>query len=164
MVDDPTFRSWMLAGTPYAGVAMDATHDGALQKRMRGHPGMTNPYWFNYWCGKDRACTCRLGTAIETDILLVFADDADQSFGVHIEIKRPGDTLGDGQAATYPRRAACWAAAQSRPKRIPEHSGYVTILAGGRNLEGAADIGYFDRVVFHDEIAKHLNEYPERQA
>jgi hypothetical protein len=121
---------------------------------------MTNPYWFNYWCGKDKLCRCKIGTAIETDILLVFST-AEVSLALHVEVKRPGETLGDGQAATYPRRASCWATDATRPKRIVPHTEFLTVLACGVNLASDPDLAHFDRVIFHDEISQRISPYPE---
>ena len=106
LIANPGFREWMLLGTRHEGLARELQHDAHEQQTLRGRPSMTNPYWFNYWCGKDRKCECRLGTAVETDILLIFRHTAHRGLAIHVEVKRPGDTLGDGQAETYPRRAA----------------------------------------------------------
>jgi len=159
---DRGFREWKLEGTPYADLAAVAHHDADLQRRLRARPKMTNPYWFNYWCGKDRFCACRVGTAVETDILMIFEVPAAQKFAVHVEVKRPNERLGLGQAETYPRRAACWANQTTRPKRIPEHSGFVTVLACGRNLADDPQLTHFNRVAFHDEIAERISGYPEQ--
>lgn len=160
LIADHDFREWLLSGTRYERLARTARHDSALQQRQRGNT-MTNPYWFNYWCGKDRNCACRVGTAVETDILLVFDCEDKTALALHVEIKRPGDTLRSGQAVTYPRRAACWANEATRPRRIPPHSEFLTILACGSNLRGNPDLIHFDKVIFHDEIATHLNPYPD---
>ena len=80
---------------------------------------------------------------------------------MHVEVKRPGEKLGDGQAATYPRRAACWAVEATRPKRIPSHTEFLTILACGENLLGNAELDHFDKVIFHREIARRIAPYPE---
>lgn len=161
LIANDAFREWAFVGTRHERLAFGARHDGAGQRARRGLPNMKNPYWFNYWCGKDRLCECRIGTAVETDILLVFSCLGDTDLAVHVEVKRPGDTLGDGQAATYPRRAACWANDISRPKRIPPHREYLTVLACGSNLEGNPELAHFDKVIFHDDIAEWLRPYPE---
>jgi hypothetical protein len=161
LIEDPSFRAWLLAGTHYGQLAAEARHDADLQRRTRARPAMTNPYWFNYWCGKDRDCDCRIGTAIETDILLIFEAADGERFAVHVEVKRPNEQLGVGQAITYPRRAACWANSATRPSRVPDHSGFVTVLACGSNLAGNPEIGHFDKTVFHDAIAEHLHGYPK---
>lgn len=161
LAGDRDFRKWLLEGTSFADVAAEARHDADLQRRLRVRPTMINPYWFNYWCGKDRSCACRVGTAIETDILMIFEASDARKFAVHVEVKRPNERLGLGQAEPYPRRAACWADQQTRPKRIPAHSDFVTVLACGRNLADDPQIRHFGRVAFHHEIAERLAVYPE---
>lgn len=160
LTGNPAFLQWMLAGTRHEQLAQSATHDADAQRLRRGQPTMRNPYWFNYWCGKDQLCTCRIGTAIETDILLIFECNG-TGLAIHVEVKRPGEKLGDGQAATYPRRAACWADEASRPKRIPAHTAFLTLLACGDNLVGSEEVAHFDKVVLHKEIANWISPYPE---
>lgn len=161
LIESAEFRQWALAGTCYQDRAASWRHDGEMQRAQRGRPSMTNPYWFNYWCGKDTRCSCRIGTAVETDILLIFEDDPVGRVALHVEVKRPGDSLGDGQAATYPRRAACWAMEATRPRGVVAHSEFATILACGENLADAPDVVAFDRVLFHSDIGKRLSPYPE---
>lgn len=160
LANDPDFLAWVVTGTRHEALAKVARHDSATQKARRGQPKMKNPYWFNYWCGKDRACTCRIGTAVETDILLVFACQ-EVNLAVHVEVKRPGEKLGVGQAATYPRRAACWATDTTRPKRIPPHTEFLTVLACGDNLVGNIELDYFDKVILHSDIAQRIKPYPD---
>jgi hypothetical protein len=160
LANRPDFLAWVLTGTRHEALAEVARHDAPKQQTLRGQPKMKNPYWFNYWCGKDGACTCRLGTAIETDILLIF-ECQEVSLAVHVEVKRPGEKLGVGQAATYPRRAACWATGASRPKRIPPHTEFLTVLVCGENLIGDAEVVHFDKVILHNDIAQRIAPYPE---
>jgi hypothetical protein len=42
---------------------------------------MKNPYWFNYWCPKDSKCVCKVGTSLETDILLILECANDRRLG-----------------------------------------------------------------------------------
>lgn len=156
------FRQWLLTGTTQQNNALEARSLGDLQRSLRS-PSMKNPWWFNYWCGKDSKCTCRIGTGIETDILLIFETTTDRRFGLHIEIKRPGDQLGHGQAESYPRRAGCWANSDTRPKTVPPHQDFLTILICGRELASDLRLQYFDKVVFHDEVAKKIQSYPEAE-
>ena len=122
---------------------------------------MTNPYWFNYWCGKDSRCVCRIGTGIETDILLIFESANDRSVALHVEIKRPGEQLGDGQAESYSRRAACWANPGTRPRTVMPHQEFLTMLVCGRELTADKRLRFFDKVVFHDDVEKKVPAYPE---
>jgi hypothetical protein len=102
LINSGFFRRWFLAETRYAYDYSLAGPIAKSQSSLRS-PKMKNPYWFNYWCGKhsDR-CSCRIGKAIETDILLVLERDDSRRLALHIEIKRPGEGLRVGQAESYP--------------------------------------------------------------
>jgi hypothetical protein len=155
-----TLGQWVFNGTRHEYLAATAFHNANAQRARRAQPSMKNPYWFNYWCGKDKNCTCRVGTGIETDILLVF-ECGYANLAVHIEVKRPGEKLSEGQAAAYPRRAACWASDAARPRRILPHTEFLTVLACGHSLAGSAELAHFDRVILHHEIAERITPYPE---
>jgi hypothetical protein len=155
LINNEIFRKWFLAGTRYAYDYSFARPIGKTQSSLRS-PKMKNPYWFNYWCGKDSGCPCRIGTGIETDILLVLERDNGRRLALHIEIKRPGKGLEDGQAESYPRRAECWLNPNTRPRTVPPHQDFLTIIVCGRDLGSDSRLGFFDKVVFHDEVANQL--------
>lgn len=154
------FCCWLLQGTKYENATTGAKFLGELQRSLRS-PTMKNPWWFNYWCGKDSKCACRIGTGIETDVLLICEYAADRRLALHLEIKRPGDHLGHGQAESYARRAACWANAATRPRTVPPHQDFLTIPICGRDLAGDPRLQLFDKFVFHDMIAEKIAPYPE---
>lgn len=156
LIADPAFRAWF-AMDP---VLSNATHDPALQSKLRS-AGMKNPYWFNYWCGKDANCACRIGSGIETDILLVFKRRDSGCTALHVEVKRAGDRLGNGQAESYPRRAACWKDPSTRPRTVPTHDRTRLILVHGFTLPPVTARQSFDALWNHDEIAQHVPGYPE---
>ena len=156
----PDFRCWLLSGTKHGGDALEASPIGNVQAQLRS-PRMTNPYWFNYWCPKDGRCVCRIGTGIETDILVIFDCANGRRLGVHVEVKRPGDTLGYGQAESYPRRAACWVNPSTRPRTVAPHQDFMTLLVCGRELSADLRLRYFDKVVFHDDVANQIPIYPD---
>ena len=152
------FRAWLSGRDDLA----EATHDPLLQSRLRS-PGMKNPYWFNYWCGtcdKLNPYGCKIGTGIESDILLVFAK-AERRTALHIEVKSLGDSLRDGQALSYPRRAACWSDASRRPKTVPAYEDWRTILVHGDSALTPEEEQSFQRVVTHEEVASWLTDYPQ---
>ena len=160
ILQDREFRQWLLSGTRHGTTWLDAQPVGAIQGTLRS-PGIKNPYWFNYWCGKDSRCSCRIGTGIETDIFLILEGIDQRRLGLHLEIKRPGDTLGDGQAASYPRRAACWTNPATKPRTVIPHQEFLTMLVCDRELETNPDTRFFDKVVFHDEVVERIRPYPE---
>jgi hypothetical protein len=153
---DGSFRDWVLQETDHVG----ARPIGPVQGSLRS-PSMKNPYWFNYWCGKDSRCACRIGTGIETDILMIMDSRDDRRLGLHIEVKRPGEHLGDGQAESYPRRAACWANSLTRPRTVAPHHEFLTMLVCDRKLASDERLRFFDKVLFHDQIAQRITPYPE---
>lgn len=158
ILESGDFRKWLLAGTKHE--ASEARPVGEIQGSLRNQP-LKNPYWFNYWCGKDAKCDCRIGTGIETDILLILDCADSRRLGLHIEIKRPGEHLGNGQAESYPRRAACWANPDTKPKTVLPHQDFLTMLICGRDLASDERLRYFDKVIFHDDVAQRIEIYPE---
>lgn len=160
ILESGDFRKWLLAGTKHEKLALEARPVGDAQGSLRSQT-MKNPYWFNYWCGKDARCECRIGTGIETDILLILDCANGRRLGLHIEIKRPGEHLGDGQAESYPRRAACWANSDTRPRTVLRHDDFLTMLVCGRDLASDERLKYFDKVIFHDDVAERIEVYPE---
>ena len=160
ILESGDFRQWFLAGTKYEDGALEAQPVGEIQARLRS-PTIKNPYWFNYWCSKDSKCACRIGTGIETDILLILNYANERRLGLHIEVKRPDEALGNGQAESYPRRAACWANPDTRPKTVPPYQDFLTILICGRELASDERLRFFDKVVFHDDVAQKIQVYPE---
>jgi hypothetical protein len=160
ILESSDFREWLLMGTNQENCARKARPIGVIQRTLRS-PIMKHPYWFNYWCGKDSECTCRVGTGIETDILLILECTNARRLGLHIEVKRPGEQLGNGQAESYPRRAACWANPSTRPKTVPPYQDFLTMLICGRELASDERVQFFDKVVFHDDVARRIQIYPE---
>lgn len=158
---DSAFRQWLLAGTRHGDGILDARPVGDDVQRSLRSPTLKGPYWFNYWCGKDSNCLCRVGTGIETDILFILDCPNSRRLGLHIEIKPPGEPLGNGQAESYPRRAACWADPSTRPRTVPPHQDFLTVLICGRELASDKRIHSFDKVVFHDDVARMIKLYPE---
>lgn len=159
--ESSAFRQWFLAGTRHGNSILEAypVAEG-IQRSLRSRT-LKNPYWFNYWCGKDSKCACRVGTGIETDILFILDCGDGGRLGLHIEIKPPNEQLGNGQAESYPRRAQCWANANTRPRTVSAHQDFLTILICGRELGSDQRIQFFDKVVFHDDVAQRINVYPE---
>lgn len=156
ILDNASFREWMLEGTDHSGAHPIGVEQAALRS-----PSMKNPYWFNYWCGKDSRCSCRIGSGIETDILIVMQKPGERRVGLHIEVKRPGEKLGSGQAESYPRRAACWADPATRPRTVAHHNEFMTMLLCGRELGTDERLRHFDKIVYDDQIAERINPYPE---
>lgn len=160
MILRPDFRKWILSGTKHEHEFSEALPIDEFEAKRLRSPTIKNPYWFNYWCPKDKRCECRIGSGIETDILIILENSNERRLGIHVEVKRPGDKLGNGQAASYSRRAACWAVPSTRPRTVPVYQEFLTTLVCGAELAGATLQG-FDKVLFHHDVAKRVEVYPE---
>src|SRR3954451_17680717 len=93
LIEDSGFRGWFLSGTKFEVGAVDACPLVEAQSKLRSR-SMKNPFWFNYWCGKDAKCTCRIGSGIETDMLIILSFPDERTVALHVEMKRPGDNSG----------------------------------------------------------------------
>ena len=89
ILESGVFRDWFLAGTKHEASLVNARTVGAIQGGLRSKT-MRNPWWFNYWCGKDSRCSCRIGSGIETDILLILDCINGRRLALHIETKGQG--------------------------------------------------------------------------
>ncbi|HWA89197.1 MAG TPA: hypothetical protein VG889_04135 [Rhizomicrobium sp.] len=162
ILGDADFRGWLLRSTRHGGPTYQPV-DAQLARGLRSAT-MRNPYWFNYWCGKDKRCVCREApdkAGIETDILIFLDAESVPRLALHIEIKRPGEEFLEGQAESYPRRAACWANSCTRPGTVVQHGNSLTVLVCGRELARDPRSRHFDKVVFHEEVAARIPVYPE---
>lgn len=159
MLVQPEFLGWFLSGTKVQADALTSKPLGQTQACLRS-AGLKNPYWFNYWCPKDGRCACRVESGIETDILIVYACTNNRRLAVHVEVKRPHDSFRPGQAESYPRRAACWVNAVTRPRTVPAHHDFVTLLVCDRELKADPRSNNFDKVICHDELRDRIELYP----
>jgi hypothetical protein len=65
-------RDWLISGTPAETSFSGATVLVDEQRVVRWKSKPTKqPFWANYWCGRDTNCTCRLqgSKAIESDAI-----------------------------------------------------------------------------------------------
>jgi len=161
ILNDVSFREWFLAGTKLADMAVTARALPESQAALRSTARARKWFWFNYFCPKDSRCSCKIGTGIETDILIILEVPNGLRFAVHVEVKPSDENLGPGQAESYPRRALCWAASATRPRTVLAHDGFVTILACGDNLKYDERLSHFDKVVLHRDIEQRISPYPD---
>ena len=109
----PDVRNWLIKGIP-----AEADYAGAQalvdeQRAVRWHKQRTKqPFWANYWCGRDSRCTCRIegSKGLESDAIFFLQNSSNRVLAVHIEFKHPNEAFGYGQPEAYPLRAACFAA------------------------------------------------------
>jgi hypothetical protein len=92
LLGDGTFRRWLLADTRFAAIATEARPLPEDQSKLRTTPNARKWWWFNHYCSKDGRCSCKVGTGLETDILLIFDTLNDYRFALHVEVKPPGES------------------------------------------------------------------------
>ena len=107
-------RDWMIAGT-----LVEANYAGsvALFDEQRAVRGRTKqPFWANYWCGRDGRCTCRIegSKALESDAIFFFRNSSNRVLAVHVEFKHTNEAFSFGQAEAYPLRAECFTRTKRR--------------------------------------------------
>ena len=156
----PEIRNWLLAGTKAASrwPAPVSLHEH--QHALR--PNTRQPFYSNYWCGKDSRCTCRPegSRALETDMMLFFENEDGDRLAVHVEFKAPGEKLSFGQAEAYRMRAECWARGQYRPRSVMPHQHLVTVIFCATAEHPAAELAFFDRVIAHADARDIIPGYP----
>ncbi|MBR0792153.1 hypothetical protein JQ631_23970 [Bradyrhizobium manausense] len=158
-------RDWLISGTPaeveYTGA--DVLRDE--QRRVRWQKKQTKqPFWANYFCGKDARCTCRIegSKGLETDAIFFLRSRSRRVLAVHAEFKHVNEAFGYGQPEAYPLRAACFAKTyQSRPTINPHHD-WTTVLFCGEDALSDERISCFQRVITHTEAALAISAYPYR--
>jgi hypothetical protein len=156
-------RDWLIAGTPVersfmgAGVLIDE------QRAVRWRTKATKqPFWANYWCGRDTKCTCRIkdSKAIESDAIFFFRNSLDRILAVHVEFKHPNETFGFGQPEAYPLRAACFVKTHHGRSTMNVHHEWATVIFCGPETLADTRLKNFQRVITHDQAAKMLTAYP----
>lgn len=156
-------RDWLIEGTPaeaaYRGAEVLTDEQRAV--RWRSKP-TKQPYWANYWCGRDRRCTCRIegSKGLETDALFFLRNGSGRILAVHVEFKRPSEAFGFGQAQAYPLRAACFVRTCDQRPTVNRHDDWATVLFCGAEKLGDPELSCFQRVITHDEAGTRLTGYP----
>lgn len=156
---DASFRAWVLEGTHHAEAYSGAEPLMKQQHALR--PNTRQPFYSNYFCGRDSRCTCRVpgSRSLETDAMVFLRSSTGRILGLHIEVKRPGEPLGFGQAEGYPLRAACWAEGGRKPRTVPAHHDWLTVLVCGRELLADQRVRHFDRVLLHADLAAKVDGF-----
>lgn len=159
----PDVRSWIIKGTP---AEADYTGAQALvdeQRAVRWRKQRTKqPFWANYWCGRDSRCTCRIegSKGLESDAIFFLQNSSNRVLAVHIEFKHPNEAFGYGQPEAYPLRAACFAATHEQRSTINAHHDWATVLFCGSDALSDPRLSCFQRVITHDEAANMIDGYP----
>jgi hypothetical protein len=160
---DGRFRDWVIAGTSAEPVYTGASVPIDEQKETRWRTRRTKqPFWANYWCGKDSACTCRIegSKGLESDAIFFLRNSDQRTLAVHLEYKHPGEAFGYGQPEAYPLRAACFARTHKDRPTMLAHDDWTTVLICGSETLADARISCFARVITHDEACERISCWP----
>jgi hypothetical protein len=160
---DSSFRDWLLEGTPHESAysGSDALTDEQRSVRWR-NKATIQPFWANYWCGKDSRCNCRIegSKGLESDAIFFYRNAADRVLAVHIEFKHLGESFGFGQPEAYPLRAACFARTHTDRKTLNAHHDWTTVLFCGEDALSDPRLYHFQRVITHSQARQRLAGYP----
>jgi len=156
-------RDWLIRGTPVEEkfIGSNVLIDEQRTVRWRTKP-TKQPFWANYWCGRDTKCTCRLkdSKAIESDAIFFFRNSFGRILAVHVEFKHPNETFSIGQPEAYPLRAACFVKTCGSRATMNRHDEWTTIIFCGPETLSDARLSNFQRVITHSQAAEMLGSYP----
>ncbi|KTR06898.1 hypothetical protein NS365_05540 [Aureimonas ureilytica] len=153
-------RDWILTGIPGAIPYLGSTPVADEQRAKRG--ATKQPFWANYWCGRDSRCTCRIegSKALESDAIFFLRNTEGRTLGLHVEFKHPRETFGYGQPEGYPLRAACFAKTWAGRKTMLPHEDWATVIFCGAEAVSDPRIGSFQRIITHAEARQRIRDYP----
>lgn len=160
---DARIRDWIVEGTPHEAAYLGADILMDEQRKVRWHAKPTiQPFWANYWCGRDSRCTCRIegSRGLESDAIFFFRNIVGGVLAVHVEFKHVGESFGFGQPEAYPLRAACFARTHAERKTLNAHHDWTTVLFCGPDALSDPRIHHFERVITHTQASSLLHGYP----
>lgn len=156
-------RDWLIAGTPAEGDFMGSSPLVDEQRAVRWQKKATKqPFWANYWCGRDTKCTCRIqdSKAIESDAIFFFRNSSHRILAVHVEFKHNNEAFGFGQPEAYPLRAVCFVQTHYARATMNAHHEWATVIFCGPETLGDPRLKNFQRIITHDQAATMLAAYP----
>jgi hypothetical protein len=158
-------RDWLLAGTPAAETYTGASVLADEQRAVRWARKQTRqPFWANYWCGRDAECSCRIegSKGLESDAIFFFRNSPGRILAVHLEFKHTNEPFGFGQPEAYPLRADCFSRTYSNRPTLNPHDDWTTVLFCGSDCVADPRLSSFQRVITHAAAAKEISGYPYR--
>jgi hypothetical protein len=158
-----TVRDWLIRGTPVEAAYLGSGVLVEEQRNVRWRIKPTKqPFWSNYWCGRDSNCTCRIegSKGLESDAIFFFRNQLGRTLAVHMEFKHPRETFGFGQPESYPLRAACFAKTYSQRSTVNPHDDWATVLFCGEECISDPKLSHFQRVISHGEATRMIPRYP----
>ncbi|WP_162561327.1 hypothetical protein [Methylobacterium terrae] len=153
----------MIEGTPAAADYSFADILIQEQKAVRWRSKQTTqPFWANYWCGRDSRCQCRIpgSKALESDAIFFLRNERDRVLAIHVEFKHPKEAFGFGQPEAYPLRAECWSQTYRDRKTVNPHHQWTTVLFCGSDTLNDPRVASFQRVIMHAQAAEMISTYP----
>jgi hypothetical protein len=156
-------RDWLIKGTSaestYAGSRVLIDEQRAVRWRQKA---TKQPYWANYFCGRDSRCTCRIagGKGLESDAIFFFRNSSKQILAVHVEFKHPNERFTFGQPEAYPLRAACFVKTWRERPTLNAHDDWTTVIFCDVKSVSDYTRTYFQRVITHDETGQMIATYP----
>jgi hypothetical protein len=152
LVNDPSFRSWVLRQTEFACFAEGARllHEEMKQRRS----SVSQNWWRSHY---TEACRCEGCSGKETDLLAIFETETGFRFALHIEVKHPGDGFKDGvQSRGYPLRAKCWT--ETPPAKVlPHHQATTALLFSSTKAdEYFPHLQHFKTLITFEEVRKNF--------
>jgi hypothetical protein len=160
---DHSIRDWILEGTPHEAEYRGSSVLFDEQRAVRWHSKPTRqPFWANYWCGRDSRCTCRIdgSKGLESDAIFFFRNGFGQVLAVHLDFKHAGESFGYGQPEAYSLRAACFARTHFERKTLNAHHDWTTVLFCGEDTLSDPRLHHFHRVITHPVAHQRLAGYP----
>ena len=156
-------RNWLIKGTLIepSHVWSDVLIEEQRAVRWRTRP-TKQPFWANYWCGRDTRCTCRIAgsKSLESDAIFFFRNAANRILAVHVEFKHPNESFSFGQPEGYPLRAECFAKTHHQRATVNAHDDWTTVLFCGSETLTDGSRTHFQRIITHAEAAKMIAKYP----
>lgn len=145
------FKNWILFQTKFASQRF--TSRLLKQEQALARPRVLPDRWWRHWFWRIP----ELGKEHETDVLLLFADDAEgRRFVLHVELKL-GSKLSAGQAASYAPRARH---VMEHERRLTHHDFANVYVAPARTiLASGADAEVFDAVISLEAIAVVIEDF-----
>jgi hypothetical protein len=124
-------RDWLIKDTPaevsYVGSGVLIEEQTAV--RWYRKPAR-QPFWANYFCGRDSRCTCRIDNskALESDAVFFFRNGSKRVLAIHVEFKHRTEAFGFGQPEGYPLRAACFVRTHHERSTVNAHDDWTTVI------------------------------------
>lgn len=156
-------RDWIIKGTPAEANYSDSDVLIDEQRSVRWRVKPTKqPFWANYWCGRDRRSSCRIegSKGLESDAIFFLRNRSGRVLALHIEFKHKSEVFGYGQPEAYPLRAECFVRTHQERLTMNEHHDWATVIFCDASSLTDQRLIHFHRVITHDEAATMIAGYP----